>query len=375
MAEDNHRAGGQNTSSHTATENTPLLFPPRNDTPAIEEVLVDNDGDSTGTDVDPNEFDLMLSRTTSFTAIGIETNPQESSMFRSSRIHHHTKRGSRNSSRVSTRRKSISGSIRSIRETIEDDDEESKSPFLGGVGVKRFWLIFGGVLLTYTLSSFDSTIMVSSHPVITSYFHASNSASWLSTAFLLTSTSFQPIFGRLSDAMGRKPPYIFSMILFLASTIWCALAQSMTSFIIARAVCGLGAGGVMSMGSIITSDLIPIEIRGAYQSYLNIVFGIGAASGAALGGAIADHLGWRWEFGVQVPGLIICLIVSCFVIPNDLGLNRGKKTLKEALSVFDYKGSLLLMATITFFILAIVSTPQESIEFFSYMWTTQSNTH
>ncbi|KAF7947514.1 hypothetical protein EAE96_008601 [Botrytis aclada] len=195
--------------------------------------------------------------------------------------------------------------------------------------------------------------MVSSHPVITSYFHASNSASWLSTAFLLTSTSFQPVFGRLSDAMGRKPPYIFSMILFLVSTIWCALAQSMTSFIVARAVCGLGAGGVMSMGSIITSDLIPIEIRGAYQSYLNIVFGIGAASGAALGSAIADHLGWRWEFGVQVPGLILCSIVSCFVIPNDLGLNRGKKTLKEALSVFDYKGSLLLMATITFFILAI----------------------
>lgn len=357
MTETSHQAANQNVTNHTATENTPLLAPPRNDTSTIEDVLASDDDDSTGTDVDPNEFDLMLSRTTSFTAIGIETNPQESSMLRSSRIHHHhhSKRGSRNSSRVSTRRKSISGSIRSIRETIEDDDEEPKSPFLNGVGVKRFWLIFSGVLLTYTLSSFDSTIMVSSHPVITSYFHSSNSASWLSTAFLLTSTSFQPIFGRLSDATGRKPPYLFSMILFLVSTIWCALAQSMTSFIIARAVCGLGAGGVMSMGSIITSDLIPIEIRGAYQSYLNIVFGIGAASGAALGGAIADHLGWRWEFGVQVPGLILCFIVSFFVIPNDLGLNRGKKTLKEALSVFDYKGSLLLMATITFFILAIVS--------------------
>ncbi|KAK6596320.1 transporter C460.03-like protein 1 [Botrytis cinerea] len=345
MAESNHQAGGPDTSVHTATENTPLLFPSRNDTPAIEEILVDNDGDSTGTDVDPNEFDLMLSRTTSFTAIGIETNAQESSMLRSSRIHHHhTKRGSRNSSRVSTRRKSISGSIRSIRETIEDDDEEPKSPFLGGVGVKRFWLIFGGVLLTYTLSSFDSTIMVSSHPVITSYFHASNSASWLSTAFLLTSTSFQPIFGRLSDAMGENLLIFFNDFVSSINDL---------VFIIARAVCGLGAGGVMSMGSIITSDLIPIEIRGAYQSYLNIVFGVGAASGAALGGAIADHLGWRWEFGVQVPGLILCLIVSCFVIPNDLGLNRGKKTLKEALSVFDYKGSLLLMATITFFILAI----------------------
>lgn len=356
MTGNNQRTGNQNATNNIATENTPLLLPPSNDTTRPEALLVDDDGESTGTDVDPNEFDIMLSRTASFTAIGIETNPQESSMFRSSRIHHSNRRVSRNSSHVSMRRKSVSGSIRSIRETIEDDEEESKSPFLGGVSVKRFWVIFSGILLTYTLSSFDSTIMVSSHPVITSYFHSSNSASWLSTAFLLTSTSFQPIFGRLSDAIGRKPPYLFSMSLFLLSTIWCALAQSMTSFIMARVLCGLGAGGVMSMGSIITSDLIPIEIRGAYQSYLNIVFGVGAASGAALGGAIADQLGWRWEFGVQVPGLIICFIVSCIVIPSDLGLSRGKKTLKEALSVFDYKGSLLLMATITFFILSIVSS-------------------
>jgi MFS family permease len=67
----------------------------------------------------------------------------------------------------------------------------------------------------------------------------------------------------------------------------------MVSFIMARAVCGLGAGGMMTMGSIITSDLVPIEIRGAYQSYINIIFGVGSALGAALGGAIADHLGWR----------------------------------------------------------------------------------
>jgi MFS family permease len=135
--------------------------------------------------------------------------------------------------------------------------------------------------------------MVSCHPVITSYFHSSNSASWLSTAFLLTSTSFQPLFGRLSDSLGRKAPYVFTMVVFVGATLWCALAQSMLSFIMARALCGLGAGGIMSMGSIITSDLVPIEIRGAYQSYINIVFGIGSALGAATGGAIADHLGWR----------------------------------------------------------------------------------
>jgi MFS family permease len=120
-------------------------------------------------------------------------------------------------------------------------------------------LIFSGILATNFIACFDGTIMASSHPVITSYFNSSNSASWLSTAFLLTSTSFQPLLGRLSDTLGRKPPYLVTMTIFLLATVWCGLAQSMTSFILARAACGLGAGGMMTLGSIIISDLVPIE--------------------------------------------------------------------------------------------------------------------
>jgi MFS family permease len=141
----------------------------------------------------------------------------------------------------------------------------------------------------------------------------------------------------------------------------------MTSFIIARAVCGLGAGGMMAMGSIITSDLVPIEIRGIYQSYINIIFGIGSAMGAALGGAIADSLGWRWEFGVQVPLIAVCVIGCTFTVPRKLGLAAGveKKSLWEAMKVFDYKGSLLLTSSITFLILGIVSPLRSTSYYFS----------
>jgi MFS family permease len=130
----------------------------------------------------------------------------------------------------------------------------------------------------------------------------------------------------------------------------------MTSFILARAFCGLGAGGMMAMGSIITSDLVPIEIRGVYQSYINIIFGAGSSLGAALGGAVADNLGWRWEFGIQVPMLLLCLVISQFTIPRKLGLGRGveKKTLWEAMKMFDFKGSLLLTSSVTFLILGLV---------------------
>ncbi|EPE28449.1 MFS general substrate transporter [Glarea lozoyensis ATCC 20868] len=316
------------------------------------------DGD--GDEIDPNEFDLILSRSESITTgIGVEIESQETAMLRGPRKYSSSRKHKPILDQTGNPGKTL-GASGNDNEAIlgqgeENSDTEADSPFLAGVSVARFWFIFSGVLTTYFVCCFDSTIMVSSHPVITSYFHSSNSASWLSTAFLLTSTSFQPLFGRLSDSLGRKIPYLFTMMVFVGATLWCALAQSMLSFIMARALCGLGAGGVMSLGSIITSDLVPIQIRGTYQSYINIVFGIGSALGAALGGAIADHLGWRWEFGIQLPGLLTCLSIAILSVPHDLGLAKGvkRKTLWEAMKVFDFKGSLLLTTTITSLILGL----------------------
>src|ERR1700753_2777344 len=130
---------------------------------------------------------------------------------------------------------------------ISHPHHDPNSPYLIPVSKLKFWLIFGPILLQFFVAMFDSYFMSSSHPVITSYFNASNSASWLSTAFMLTSTAFQPVFGRLSDTIGRRPVYLASLIWFIAATTWCGLAQSIGSFIAARAVCGIAAGGMMAM--------------------------------------------------------------------------------------------------------------------------------
>ncbi|CAG9975042.1 unnamed protein product [Clonostachys byssicola] len=237
-----------------------------------------------------------------------------------------------------------------------DDDEDDASgdrQFMSETDYKRFIAIFLVLMLTHFIACFDGTIMASSHPVITSYFKSSNSASWLSTAFLLTSSAFQPVVGRLSDAVGRKPIFVGGLGIFTLATMWCALAQSMLSFIFARAACGLGAGSMMSMVSIMMSDLVPIERRGIYQSYVNITYGIASSSGAAMGGFMADTLGWRWEFGIQVFPLIICLSIAMFIIPSDLGLQSKGISVAQAMGSFDFLGSFLLTTSTTFLILGL----------------------
>lgn len=231
--------------------------------------------------LDANESDLLLARTTSASsASALAPELLESTMLRGRQFSHSSARrpllspapNSAKSGHGSAiaEAESVNGGIH--RQAADGDadavgGEEAASissssgqrEFLIDTDPKLFRLIFGGVLLVYFIANFDGTIMASSHPVITSYFRSSNQASWLSTAFLLTSTAIQPVVGRLSDTIGRKPPYLFAMAVFTLATVWCALAGSMTSFILARAVCGLGAGGMLSMGSIVISDMVNIE--------------------------------------------------------------------------------------------------------------------
>jgi MFS family permease len=198
--------------------------------------------------------------------------------------------------------------------------------------------------------------MASSHPVITSHFNASNSASWLSTAFLLTSTALQPLFGRVSDTIGRRPLYLFGLSFLAITTGWCALAQNISSFIAARAFCGLGAAGVLSMGNIMANDLVSIQVRGTYQAYINLFYGGGSAAGAAFGGFLCDKIGWRATFAIQIPMLVAILINGYFTTPPTLGPNLAKRSgqgIMDAMKGFDIAGSILLTGSVAFLILGL----------------------
>lgn len=99
---------------------------------------------------------------------------------------------------------------------------------------------------------------------------------------------------------------------------------------------------------------LKIRRRGTYQSYVNIVYGVASALGAALGGMMADSMGWRWEFGIQVFPIVLCFAVAYYGIPDDLGIENKHQTFAEGMKTFDYSGSVLLTISTTFLILGLV---------------------
>lgn len=86
-----------------------------------------------------------------------------------------------------------------------------------------------------------------------------------------------------------------------------------------------------------------------------MVYGVASTSGAALGGFLAENLGWRAEFGIQVPPLLLCVGISVLTIPGDLGLDvhAHKETVLQAMRQFDFRGSFLLTTSIAFLILGL----------------------
>lgn len=112
--------------------------------------------------------------------------------------------------------------------------------------------------------------------------------------YYLTLTSFQPLYGKLSDIFGRKECLLFSYVVFALGCAGCGLAQDMPQLIAARAVAGIGGGGMNAVVSIMLSDLVPLRDRGIWQGYLNVIFAAGSSTGGALGGLLAESIGWRW---------------------------------------------------------------------------------
>lgn len=195
------------------------------------------------------------------------------------------------------------------------------------------------------LSGFDGTITASTYAVISSEFNAANTASWLTTSYLITSTAFQPLYGRFSDIFGRRLSFFTATITFMLGCIGCAVSRNIIFLNAMRALTGVGGGGLMTMATIVNSDLIPFRRRGMYQATQNVLNGFGAICGASFGGSIVDSIGWRWCFLLQVPVSLFALVTGHLVLmlPRQNEYVQSGLGLREIWKYVDLSGACILI--------------------------------
>lgn len=166
-----------------------------------------------------------------------------------------------------------------------------------------------GVMVAMFLSALDQTIIATALPTIGAGFGDLENLSWVVTAYLLTGTAITPLVGKLADIHGPRPVLLVAIATFLIGSVLCATAQSMPWLIVARAVQGLGGGGLIALAQTIIGLLIAPRERGRYQGYFAIVFITSSIAGPILGGFFAEHLHWSLIFWINVPlGLVAALM-------------------------------------------------------------------
>ncbi|SFJ19417.1 MDR family MFS transporter [Celeribacter neptunius] len=203
-------------------------------------------------------------------------------------------------------------------------------------------LVIASVAVLLLLASLDQTIVSTALPTIVADLGGLEHLSWVVTAYILASTVVAPLYGKLGDLYGRRNVVIVSVTLFLFGSVLCGLSGSMGFLIMARALQGLGGGGLFVLALSIIGDVIPPKERGKIQGVFAGVFGLSSVAGPLLGGWFVDALSWHWIFFINLP--VGALALSGFVF----GFKpRGVRTQHK----IDYPGALTLSLTLSSLVL------------------------
>lgn len=245
---------------------------------------------------------------------------------------------------------SLHSNDKAILPTVPAVTEHAEEAYVYPTGFKLY-SIFSAVLLTVFLIALDQTIVSTASPEVTNQFKSFSDVGWYGSAYLLTSTCFQPLFGRLYSRFPIKTIFLLSLTIFEIGSLICGVAQNSPMFIVGRAIAGLGMSGGYSGTMIIVTVISPVEARAGLMSMVGATYGIGACLGPIIGGAFTSRTTWRWCFYINLiffapVGLAILTLLKVPSRPH-------KHSIVKRLITIDWIGVFLSLCSVICLLLAL----------------------
>lgn len=200
--------------------------------------------------------------------------------------------------------------------------------------------------LLLVLSGLDQTLLSAALPTIVRELGGADRSSWVFSAFLVASTVVIPVYGKLADRWGVRPLLLTAAGLFITGSLACGLAPTMDALVAARALQGLGGGGLMTLTLLAVAALTTLEERSARLARLGAAYGLATMTGPLAGAFLTEHLSWRWTFFAALP---LALAAWAGLAHTPMG---GPALHQRDSKPLDWRGALLLAAVLVCALLA-----------------------
>ncbi|TDZ13668.1 Efflux pump FUS6 [Colletotrichum orbiculare MAFF 240422] len=205
-----------------------------------------------------------------------------------------------------------------------------------------FWAVIMTLCFTSLLGSFENAVVTTSMSYMIKGLGIGGNYVWITNGFFVASAAVQPLFGQLADVFGRRRLTLVIVATHTLGSGICGGAKNAAMLLAGRAIQGVGSGGINMIIEVIISDLVPLRQRGYFMSIVLLIYALGLGTGPLIGGSLAQHVGWRWVFYINLPigGTSLGLLYLLLKVKDD------KTTpLKDKIKNIDYVGNTIIIAS------------------------------
>ncbi|MGC4376764.1 MDR family MFS transporter [Fictibacillus sp. Mic-4] len=203
-------------------------------------------------------------------------------------------------------------------------------------------VVLTGLIIGMFFSAMEQTVVGTAMPTIIGELHGFSIFAWVTTAYLITSTTVVPIIGKLSDMYGRRKFYLLGVIIFVIGSGLCATAQTMEQLIWYRGIQGIGGGMLMPLSQTIVGDIFTAEQRAKWQGVFGGIFGLSSVIGPLIGGALVDTISWHWIFLINVPFGLLSGILIFIGMKHEIIAKKGNANI-DYLGIITFVPALVLL--------------------------------